>query len=108
MLRKNRETTGLNVVIPATTESNRGDPPHDSPNIGSVIAYAGGTDAPSGRANRRLCRSRPARATDERHSPPFQAQYSGQPRLRHRCAARTAVPRAARTVRGIPGTGTVY
>src|SRR5580658_7630819 len=106
MLRKSRETTGRNVVIPATTESNRGDRPHDSPNIGTTVASAGGTHALSGRANRGL-RGR-AGATDERHSPPFQAQYSGQPWLRDRGAGGTTLPRAASTVRGIPGAGPVY
>src|ERR1700730_13003092 len=108
MLRKSRETTGPNVVIPATTESNRGDPPHDSPNIGTTVASAGGTHALSGRANRGLCGRGPAGATDERHSPPIQAQYSGQPWLRNLGAGGTTLPRAARTVRGIPGTGPVY
>src|SRR5580692_8740041 len=100
MSRKSRETTGPNVVIPATTESNQGEPPHDSSNNGTDVASAAGTNKLSSPANRRLRSSRPNGAPDERHPATFQAQYFGQPRLRHRCAAGTAVPGAARTVRG--------
>jgi hypothetical protein len=75
------------VDIPATTESSQGELAHDSSSNGTAVASAGGTHALSGRANRRLCRCRPAGAPDERHPATFQAQYSGQPRLRHRFQA---------------------
>src|ERR1700732_4800394 len=61
-----------------------------------------------GIANRRFCRNRPAGAPDERHPAAFQTKYSGQYRLRHRCSAGTALPGAARTARGIPGSGQVH
>src|ERR1700730_572720 len=98
MSRRSRETTGPNVDIPTTTESNQGDPPHDSSDSGTIDASTGGTHALSGRANRRLRRSSPAGASDERGPATVQAQYSGQPWLRHRCAAGAALPGTARTV----------
>src|SRR5216683_5798503 len=86
MSRRSRETTGPNVDTPTTTESNQGELPHESGNNGTIDASTGGTHALSGRANRRLRRSRPAGASDERDPATVQAQYSGQPWLRHRCA----------------------
>src|ERR1700736_209225 len=105
---KSQRTTGLNVDIPPTTESNQGEPAHESTHNGTDVASAAGTNKLNSPANRCLCSSRPAGAPDEQHPAAFQAQYSGQPRLRHRCAAGTALPGAARTVRGIPGFGTMH
>src|ERR1700733_15779259 len=108
MLRTSQKTTGLNVVIPTTTESNQGELPHDSTNNEIDVASATGTNRLSSRANRCLCRCGSAGAAAERYPPPFQTQYSGQPWLRHRGAARTALPGAARAVRGIPSSGPVH
>src|SRR6266446_10597886 len=107
MSRKSQGTTGPNVDIPSTTESDQGESPHDSNSNGADLGQVGGAGSPNGRANRRLCRLRPAGAPDWRYPATFQAQYSGQSRLRYRRVAGTAFPRTARTVRGISGPGPV-
>src|SRR6202171_1509963 len=71
---QSQATTGQNVDIHATTESNQGESPHDSINCGADLGQAGGTDSLSSRANRRFCLSRPAGASrSEEHTSELQS-----------------------------------